>query len=455
MFQNRGLVHFVGIGGVGMSGIAELLIKLGFKVTGSDIAESVAVKKLRKLGAGISIGHRASNVGNPDVVVVTSAVTKDNPEILRARAGRIPVIQRAEMLAELMRLKKGIAVAGTHGKTTTTSILGNVLEQAGLDPTTIVGGKFLNIGGHARYGKGEYLVCEADESDGSFLRLSPIISIVTNIDNDHMDYYGTEKNLMSSFTEFINRVPFYGFAVLCGDDRRIRQVIPHVSKTCFTYGFGKHNDYVCTDIRTDDDGMVFRLVSAGKKIGQFRIPRFGRHAVLNASATIIVALKLGLTVKELQKGLVNFKGVGRRMELIGSANGITIYDDYAHHPTELRATIAAFRLIRARRRIGIFQPHRYTRTKILRNDFVKAFKGLDVLIITDIYAASEKPIKGVTGELIAKKVTGVPVVSYVRDKKDIPQKIIPDLREGDMVITFGAGDIYQTGLEMLAQIKRR
>jgi len=455
MFIRSEKIHFVGIGGVGMSGIAELLLRLGFRVSGSDISESPVLKRLRHNGAEIHVGHRASNIRDQDVVVVSSAIDASNPEIREAQKRRIPVIPRAEMLAELMRLKKGIAVAGTHGKTTTTSMLGNILQTAGLDPTTIVGGKFLNIGGNARYGRGEYLVCEADESDGSFLRLTPIVNIVTNIDNDHMDFYKTWENLRGAFRMFINLVPFYGFSVVCGDDANVRRVLKESTKIYYTYGFGEKNDYRATEVEATDDGMSFDIGFGSKKLGRFHVPRFGKHAVLNAMAAAIVAFNLKVPSTEIRKGLAAFLGVGRRMEFLGEAEGIRVFDDYGHHPTEIRNTIDAFRLIPAKRRIGLFQPHRYSRTKLLAKEFGPAFQGLDMLVVTDVYAASEEPIRGISGRTIADRVTGVKKVLYVQDKKEIPQAVVPLLEEGDMVITFGAGDIYKTGHSLLELLKKR
>ena len=455
MFIRSEKIHFVGIGGVGMSGIAETLLRLGFSISGSDVAESPVLKRLRQGGAVVHVGHRASNVKGQDVVVVSSAIDTSNPEIREARKRMIPVIPRAEMLAELMRLKKGIAVAGTHGKTTTTSMLGNILQKAGLDPTTIVGGKFLNIGGNARYGRGEYLVCEADESDGSFLRLSPIVNIVTNIDNDHMDFYKTWENLRGAFRMFINLVPFYGFSVVCGDDSQVRRVLKDASKIYHTYGFGEKNDYRATGLEAGKDGMSFDLGCKGRKLGRFHVPRFGRHSVLNAMAAAIVAINLNVPPAKIREGLSAFLGVGRRMEFLGEAEGIRVYYDYGHHPTEIRSTIEAFRLIPAKRRIGLFQPHRYSRTKLLAKEFGSAFAGLDMLVVTDIYAASEAPIKGITGRSIADRVTGVKKVLYVQDKKGIPAAVLPLLEEGDMVVTFGAGDIYKTGHGLLDLLKKR
>ena len=454
MFRNAKNIHFVGIGGVGMSGIAELLLTLKFKVSGSDIRKNDTVKRLKKLGAKIYIGHKEENVNKKvDVVVMTSAVNFKNPELKKARQLKIPVIQRAEMLAELMRLKQGIAVAGTHGKTTTTSILGSILNEAGIDPTTIVGGKFFNIGTNAQYGKGDYLLCEADESDGSFLHLSPIISIVTNIDNDHLDYYKTEENLQNTFLEFINRVPFYGFAVLNGDDKNIKKLFPKIHKKYYTYGFTKNNEFLPKNIKIHTNGVSFTLERKGKKIGVFHINKFGKHYVLNAVASIVVALELGISVSKIAQGLEKFKGVGRRMEYIGESNDVIIYDDYAHHPTELKATIQAFRMIPAKRRIGIFQPHRYSRTKLLADEFSQSFGGLDELIITDIYPASEKPIKGISSKTIYSKIKNVPKIIYIKNKKEIAKKMIEHVKPGDLVISLGAGDVTKIGRELFNYLK--
>lgn len=455
MFRESEKIHFVGIGGVGMSGIAELLLGMGFRVSGSDIQDSAAVKKLKKLGARIRIGHSENNYNTVNVVVISSAVSRSNPEVKKARILGIPVIPRAEMLAELMRLKQGIAVAGTHGKTSTTSILGSIMMQAGLDPTTIIGGKFLNIGSNARSGKGEYLICEADESDGSFLRLSPIISIVTGIDNDHMDFYKDMDHLRSTFLEFMDKVPFYGFTVLNGDDGNVRKVMKRLDKIHYTYGFESRNDFVLSGGTAGPRGMTFSMSRKRKSMGKFLFPGYGRHGIQNAAASVIVAHELGVPLPVIRKGLSSFRGVGRRMEKIGSIKGITVYDDYAHHPTELNTTIKAFRMIPAGRRIGIFQPHRYSRTRALAKEFQPVFRGLDRLIVTDVYAASEKPLKGVTGDLIAKGVTNVRQVDYIPNRVHVADILLPDLKENDLVITFGAGDVYKTGREILQKLMDR
>lgn len=456
MFIASGSVHFIGIGGVGMSGIAECLLSLGFKVSGSDISNSPTIEKLRKAGARIFIGHRPSNLDHPTVVVVSSAIKSDNVELKAALSAKIPVISRAEMLAELMRLKKGIAVAGTHGKTTTTSLIGSIFQYAGLDPTTIVGGRFLNIKGNARYGKGEYLICEADESDGSFLHLSPVVAIVTNIDNDHMDYYQNEDKLIETFRSFIRLVPFYGFAVVCGDDPNVRKAIVGVTKNIYTYGFNKKNDFVIVNKKIKENGMSFKVLFKKKSLGEFFVKRFGDHVALNSIAAVASSFLLGVDILKIRKGLASFQGVSRRMENIGNACKIEIYDDYAHHPTEIKATLSSLLMMKPEnRKIGIFQPHRYTRTKLLQNEFALAFKGLDLLFITDIYPASEKPIEGISGRNIFSKIKGIKKVFYIPEKKEIAKKVLNYLQPKDVVITIGAGDIYKTAYELLELLKEK
>ncbi len=458
MFPKTERIHFIGIGGSGMCGIAELLLNLGYTVTGSDMADGETVQRLQRNGARVMIGHKGSQVGNADVVVISSAIKPDNPEVQYARKSGIPVIRRAEMLAELMRLKKGIAIAGTHGKTTTTSMVASVLQTGGLKPTTVVGGKFFNIGSNARLGTGAYLVCEADESDGTFMKLSPTISIVTNIDDDHLDHYGTFKNLKKTFVDFINKTPFYGKAILCTDDPHLRLLIPHVEKRITTYGIHNRADIMAVDIRSGDFGFSYTLQIAGKRIRkkEITIRMNGMHNVQNSLAAIAVGYELGIPFEKIQKGLAQFQGVQRRLELIGIENEITIIDDYAHHPTELKATINALRE-RQRRLLVIFQPHRYSRTKLLYKEFARCFTGADELFITDIYSAGEKPLRGVSSKLIVNKIKSPTKkhVHYVPSLNDMASYVVERAEPGDIIATLGAGSIQKLGPIIMEKINAR
>ncbi len=447
-------IHFIGIGGSGMSGIAEILLNMGFKISGSDITESETVKRLKKLGAEISIGHSPENIKNPDVVVYSSAVKMDNPEIKRAKELKIPVISRAEMLAELMRLKRGIAVAGTHGKTTTSSLIGNIFYTAGLKPTTIIGGKVFNFGTNAVLGKGEYLICEADESDGSFLKLSPEIVIVTNIDDDHLDHYKTIKNLKNAFIEFIEKIPFYGFAVLCYDNPLLKQIIPDINKRVITYGANQKAKWFFSNVEPQNGFTEFKVWHKEEYISTFKIPLKGIHNVYNSLAAIITALECGISVKKIKKGLAGFSGVERRLELKGDINGIKVYDDYGHHPTEIKATLSSINKGRGRLFV-IFQPHRYTRTKILYKKFGPVFVNADFVYITEIYPASEKPIKGVTGRLIYNSVkkSGKKNVFFFKNKIEAAEDVIKKVNSGDIILTLGAGDIKTLATYIVSKLK--
>jgi UDP-N-acetylmuramate--alanine ligase len=458
MFRKTQQIHLVGIGGAGMSGIAEVLLTLGYKVTGSDLHESETTRRLQELGGRIFIGHQASYVGEAQVVVISSAVAPTNPEVVEARARKIPVIPRAEMLAELMRLKYGIAIAGAHGKTTTTSMVASVLAQGGLDPTIVIGGKVNALGSHARLGRGDLLVAEADESDGSFLRLSPTIVAVTNIDREHLDYYGSLERLNESFLEFINKVPFYGLAVLCADDERIRSLLPRVVKRYQTYGLQEQEgwapDFRASDISLKQWGAEFRAHFRGKNLGPFRLATPGVHNVSNALAAIAVGMELDVPIDLIRKGLAAFTGVERRFHLRGERGGVMVVDDYGHHPTEIKATLAAAKQGWDRRVVVLFQPHRYTRTRDLIDEFAHAFDGADVLFVTDIYAAGEQPIPGVSGEKLAETVraAGHPSVIWVERKETLPDQVLPVLKPGDLVITLGAGDIWKAGLGLLDRL---
>ncbi|HET8579704.1 MAG TPA: UDP-N-acetylmuramate--L-alanine ligase [Nitrospiraceae bacterium] len=459
MFRKIQHIHLVGIGGAGMSGIAEVLLTLGYEVSGSDLSESETTRRLQELGGRIFIGHQESNVGDAQVVVVSSAVSATNPEVVAARAKLIPVIPRAEMLAELMRLKYGIAIAGAHGKTTTTSMVASVLAQAGLDPTIVIGGKVNALGSHARLGRGDLLVAEADESDGSFLKLSPTIVAVTNIDREHLDHYGTMERLQDSFLEFINRVPFYGLSVLCADDDRVRTLLPRVVKRYQTYGLHEQTgspppDFRATEVTLKQWGSEFRAYFRGKNLGPFRLATPGIHNVTNALAAIAVGTELDVPVDLIRKGLAAFTGVERRFHLRGEKGGIMVVDDYGHHPTEIHATLSAAKQSWDKRLVVLFQPHRYTRTRDLVGEFAHAFKQADVLFITEIYAAGEPEIPGVSGERLAEAVrgTGHPSVTWVDRKETLANQVLPVLKAGDLVITLGAGDIWKAGLALLERL---
>ena len=459
MFRKTQQIHLVGIGGSGMSGIAEVLLTLGYKVTGSDLQASDTTRRLEELGGRIFIGHQESNVGEAQVVVISSAVSPQNPEVLVAKAKQIPVIPRAEMLAELMRLKFGVAIAGAHGKTTTTSMVANVLAQGGLDPTMVIGGKVNALGSHARLGRGELLVAEADESDGSFLRLSPTIVAVTNLDREHLDHYGSMERINECFLEFINKVPFYGLAVLCADDDRLRALFPKIVKRYHTYGLYERDgitpDFRATDISVKQWGAEFRAFFRGRNLGPFRLSVPGIHNVSNALVAIAIGIELDVPVDLIRKALAAFNGVERRFHLRGEASGIMVVDDYGHHPTEIKATLAAAKQgWPDRRLVVLFQPHRYTRTRDLLDDFAQAFKDSDQLFLTEIYAASEQPIPGVSGAKLAEAIrtAGHPSVTFVERKDQLVDQVLPHLKSGDLVLTLGAGDIWKSGTGLLAKL---
>jgi len=445
LFKTPRRIHFVGIGGVGMSGIAEVLLTLGHRVSGSDICESDTTRRLVSLGAGVAYGHSEALINEGiDVVVISSAVKYANPEVARARELKIPVIPRAEMLAELMRLKFGIAVAGTHGKTTTTSLVATILARGGFDPTMVVGGRLHAVGSNARLGQGELLVAEADESDGTFLLLSPSIAVVTNIDPEHLDFYGDMERVRAAYLEFINRVPFYGAAVLCLDNVNIRAILPQVRKRAITYGTTADADYVVHDLGVAGMETTFTVERAGQDLGAMALPLPGRHQALNAVAALAVATELGVPFKTVQTALAEFGGIHRRFELCGQAEGITVISDYGHHPAEIRATLAAAREGFGRRLVVLFQPHRYTRTRDLFAEFLDSFDAADHLILTDVYAAGEEPIDGLTGEVLfwALKRRGHLEVTYVPQRDDLVDSVKPALRKGDIVLVLGAGNIH-------------
>ena len=459
MFRKTQHIHLVGIGGAGMSGIAEVLLTLGYKVTGSDLQASDTTRRIEELGGRVFIGHQESNVGEAQVVVISSAVSAQNPEVTVAKAKQIPVIPRAEMLAELMRLKFGVAIAGAHGKTTTTSMAANVLAQGGLDPTMVIGGKVNALGSHARLGRGDVLVAEADESDGSFLRLSPTIVAVTNLDREHLDHYGSMERINESFLEFINKVPFYGLAVVCSDDERLRGLFPCIVKRYQTYGLqereGGGPDFKATDISLKQWGAEFRAHFRGRNLGPFRLSVPGIHNVSNALAAIAIGVELDVPVDLIRKALAAFTGVERRFHLRGEAGGIMVVDDYGHHPTEIKATLAAAKQgWEDRRLVVLFQPHRYSRSRDCAEEFAHAFDQADLLFMTEIYAAGEQPIPGVSGAKLAESVraAGHPGVAFVAQKETLPDHVLPQLKPGDLVITLGAGDIWKAGTGLLSRL---
>jgi UDP-N-acetylmuramate--alanine ligase len=458
-FRKTQQIHLVGIGGAGMSGIAEVLLTMGYKVTGSDLHVSETTRRLEELGGKIFIGHQESNVGEAQVVVISSAVATSNPEVAIAKTQQIPVIPRAEMLAELMRLKFGVAIAGAHGKTTTTSMVANVLAQGGLDPTMVIGGKVNALGSHARLGRGDLLVAEADESDGSFLRLSPTIVAVTNLDREHLDHYGSMERINDCFLEFINKIPFYGLAVLCGDDERLRDLFPLIVKRYQTYGLqergGTSLDFQATDIALNQWGAEFRASFRGKNLGPFRLAIPGIHNVSNALAAIAIGVELEVPVDLIRKGLAAFTGVERRFHLRGETGGIMVVDDYGHHPTEVKATLAAAKQGWNRRLVVLFQPHRYTRTRDCMGDFAHAFDDADAVFMTEVYPAGEPPIPGVSGASLADtiKSAGHPSVTFIAQKEALPDQVLPFLKSGDLVLTMGAGDIWKAGTGILARLE--
>ncbi|MDR2368805.1 MAG: UDP-N-acetylmuramate--L-alanine ligase [Deltaproteobacteria bacterium] len=455
MFHRKRRVHFVGIGGIGMSGIAEVLLNLGHAVSGSDQQESAQTTRLSSMGAEINVGHRADLADGADVVVVSSAVPESNPELVRARSLSVPVIPRAEMLAELMRLKTSVAVAGSHGKTSTCSLVGLMLTQAGLDPTLVIGGKINNLGLNARLGQGEILVAEADESDGSFLMLSPTVTIVTNIDREHLSNYRDFDHLKDTFLTFINRVPFYGASILCLDDPEVQDLVPRVKKRFVTYGLSAQAEITARDIRTLEWGNSFEWYRKGQKLGRITLNIPGKHNVLNALAASAVGLEFGLSPETVAEGIAGLKGVGRRFELKGQAGGVTFLDDYGHHPTEIRATLATMaECYPDRRKIVLFQPHRHSRTKDLFDEFVKSFNVVENLFLADIYAAGEKPIENVDSEILARAIAshGHRGVEYLGAVGEMAGRLRDRLLPGDVVMTLGAGNIWQVGEELLKRL---
>jgi len=473
LFAKIQRVHFVGIGGIGMSGIAEVLLTLGYKVSGSDVKKSAITERLAEMGAVVLEGHSAENVRGAEVVVITSAVSRTNPEVAEARRLHIPVIPRAEMLAELMRLKYGIAIAGMHGKTTTTSMVAAVLQAGDLDPTVVVGGRVDALGSNARYGRSQYLVAEADESDRSFLKLSPIISVITNIDREHMDCYRDMEDVEQTFIEFMDRVPFYGTVVACNDDERLRKLLCNVQRRVATYGTLEGSDFRITAAETEcgeaapsaagsrGDGTQpfsrFRVRYHQRELGEFQLHVPGRHNVLNATAAIAVGIGLDIPVEKIRAALARFRGVDRRFQLKGEVGGIRVIDDYGHHPTEIKATLAAARECGPRKVHVVFQPHRYSRTHLLLDEFASAFKDADSTFVLDIYAASEQPIPGVTGETVAQAIRGADgkPARYMGSFEDAIAAVTAAAEPGDMILTLGAGNVSQMGPQIVARLQEK
>ncbi|MFH1784708.1 MAG: UDP-N-acetylmuramate--L-alanine ligase [bacterium] len=455
MFKKIRHIHLVGIGGTGMSGIAEVLINLGYKVSGSDVKETSVTRRLQDMGGVVYEGHDNANIAGADVVVVSTAIEEDNPEVEEARVNTIPVIPRAEMLAELMRLKYSVIITGTHGKTTTTSMTGLLLAHNGLDPTVVIGGKLKNFGSNAKLGKGDFLIAEGDESDGSFLKLTPTIAVVTNIDSDHLDHYGNINKIRKAFLEFVNKVPFYGTVIVCSDDVETRKIIRKIKRKYITYGIKKKADIVACDIVTSSFETQFNLKCSGKKMGSIKLSVPGIHNVYNALAAIAVAMELDVSVDNIREGFSDFSGVERRIEMKGDINGVIVIDDYAHHPTEIKATLDALRGSCKKRLIAVFQPHRFSRTKLLAKDFGTAFDAADVVVVTDIYPAGEKPIPGVSAQLIKESIEAHnhKEVEFFSSSNEIVEFISGYTEPGDVVLTLGAGDVWKIGESLLENLR--
>ena len=459
MYRKTKHIHFVGIGGIGMSGIAELLLNLGYKVSGSDLHSTAITQNLARLGGSIYQGHDGAWIEGASVVVTSSAISADNPEVVKAREQNIPVIMRAEMLAELMRLKKyGIAIAGSHGKTSTTSMVSWMLSQAGLDPTIVIGGKVDALGGNAKLGEGEFLVAEADESDGSFLKLSPVLEVITNIDLEHLDYYRDLEHIKQTFLQFIDKIPFYGAAIICLDDPSIAEILPSIKKRIITYGLTPQSDLYGENIIWQEGRVHFTVKNGEGELGRVNIAPPGMHNVYNALAVVAVGLELELPFVKIQSALQSFAGVQRRMQKKGEVDGITIVDDYGHHPTEIRATLAAIKQAWPEKRLVVlFQPHRYSRTKALFKDFQTCFHRADYLVMTDIYAASEQPLEGVTGESLLSATVhhGQRNTLYLGKVENMAGELLPMLKPGDLVLTLGAGNIVKVGEELLGLLQQK
>jgi UDP-N-acetylmuramate--alanine ligase len=450
--------HFIGIGGSGMNGIAMILLGLGYQVSGSDLKPSAVTERLEALGATCYTGHSRDNLVNADLVVASTAIPPDNVELVEAKTRGLPVVHRSEMLAWLMNRQRGIAVAGAHGKTTTTSMIALVLEKNEFEPTIVIGGELTEIGGNAKLGRGEYLVAEADESDGSFLKLDPLIEVITNIEDDHLDYYKSMDNILAAFREFMAKVPENGLAVVCLDDPRLRELLVDFNRPCQTYALENPDaDYTIKDLRLNDDVTSGDVYFHGSYLGTLKLKVPGRHNLSNALAVIAVGRFIGLTFDSAASVLENFTGAGRRFQLTGEVNGIRVIDDYAHHPTEIKATLKAAVQVKTGRVVSVFQPHRYSRTAILGERFGEAFKDADIIIVSDLYSAGEDPIEGVSAKTIISAIErqdGREVI-YLPTKKEILNFLVRTVRPGDIVLTMGAGDIWNTGVELVARLKER
>lgn len=455
MYRRVKKIHFVGIGGIGMSGIAEVLLNLGYAIRGSDLVRSDITVRLESLGATVFYGHRSSNLADADVAVKSTAVGEDNPEVIEAHSRNIPVIPRAEMLAELLKLKYSIAVSGCHGKTTTTSMVSTVLAHGGLDPTMVIGGRLDSIGSNARLGEGEFIVAEADESDGSFLRLNPYIAVITNIDREHLDYYPGIGEIKDAFLQFANSVPFYGSVILCGDCDNVRDILPRVKRKTITYGIYTETDFRAADVSFSGLTSRFSLCYRDKPLGEIEMQVPGLFNVYNAMVTVAVGIELGLDFSAIREGIRAYRGVHRRLEIKGETGGVTVVDDYGHHPTEIKAVLAAAKNVWKGRLIVVFQPHRYTRTRALFDEFTGSFDDATTLILTDIYAASEKEIQGVHSINLSKAIQnhGHGDVTYLSGFGEITDHLCAITRPGDVVVTLGAGNVWQIGEDLLKRLR--
>ena len=457
LFSRKTRIHFVGVGGIGMSGLAEVLVNLGYPVSGSDLRKGAVVERLQSMGVKFFEKHRKDQVRGADVVVVSSAVRSDNPELEEARRLQIPIIPRAEMLAELMRLKYGIAVAGSHGKTSTTSMIAVLLDRAGLDPTMVIGGRLGILGSNAKLGRSAYMIVEADESDRSFLHLSPVAAVVTGIDREHLEAYRGMEDLKDAFVDFVNKIPFYGASLLCLDDERVQDILPRIKRRYVTYGFSTQADITADAINLSGMNSCYRLKIRGQEMGPIKLRVPGRHNVLNSLAAVGVGLELGISLEDINAGLETYSGVDRRFQVKGDHGGILVVDDYGHHPTEIRASLATAKEAFGRRTVVVFQPHRYSRVKELFDEFCRAFHQADLLLVTEIYPAGEDPLPDVTGQRLADgiKVHGHRDVRFVEDMQTIPQILKDQVREGDLIMTLGAGSVTSLSDELAEMIRER
>ncbi|MGC8927327.1 MAG: UDP-N-acetylmuramate--L-alanine ligase [Myxococcota bacterium] len=444
-------MHFVGIGGIGMSGLAEVFFNLGFTVSGSDISDNDNVERLRRYGISITIGHKAENVEDKDVVIYSSSIRADNPEIMRAHELKIPVIRRAELLAELVRMKYSILISGAHGKTTTTSLISTLFIDAGFDPTVIIGGRLNRFNTNALLGKGDYLIAESDESDGSFLSLLPTVAVITNIDREHLDFYHTFDAIKDSFVRFANSVPFYGFVSVCADNDAVREILPRIERRVITYGITGDLNYVARNISLDVDSSSFDVYKNGKLLGRVKTALRGMHNVLNSLATISVGDELMIPFEKISCSLSNFKGIARRFQIKGQKDGVLVIDDYGHHPTEIQATLKTVELLNRKRIFVIFQPHRYTRTRDLMNDFADVFKDTKDLLLMEIYSAQEMPIEGIDSNALLNEIRrrGNRSARFFSNNDEILRYLKHNASEGDVILTIGAGSVYKIGEDFL------